>query len=199
MWGYEEGGQLTETVRRKPYSVLLFDEIEKAHPEVLDVLLQILDDGRATDGQGRAVNFKNTLIIMTSNLRDKQELKDRFRPEFLNRIDETVIFKSLEVEEIKRLWISSWISLRRLEDKKISFTASDKAKEFLAKAGYDPDYGARPLKRVIQRYIQDPLSLKLLSGEIKDTDKIEAVLAAETKNTKKGQAAIDKEIVFVKI
>ena len=110
--GYEEGGQLTETVRRKPYSVLLFDEIEKAHPEVLDVLLQILDDGRATDGQGRAVNFKNTLIIMTSNLRDKQELKDRFRPEFLNRIDETVIFKSLEVEEIKRLWISSWISLR---------------------------------------------------------------------------------------
>ena len=198
--GYEEGGQLTETVRRKPYSVLLFDEIEKAHPEVLDVLLQILDDGRATDGQGRIVNFKNTLIIMTSNLRDKQELKDRFRPEFLNRIDETVIFKSLEVEEIKKIVdIQLDILKKRLEDKKISFTASDKAKEFLAKAGYDPDYGARPLKRVIQRYIQDPLSLKLLSGEIKDTDKIEAVLAAEAKNAKKGQAAIDKEIVFVKI
>jgi len=179
---------------------VLFDEIEKAHPEVLDVLLQILDDGRATDGQGRIVNFKNTLIIMTSNLRDKEELKNRFRPEFLNRIDEIVIFKSLGVEEIKKIIdIQLDILKKRLEDKRISFEASDKAKEFLAKAGYDPDYGARPLKRTIQKYIQDPLSLKLLNGEIKDTDKIEAMLAAETKNVKKGQAALDKEIVFVKI
>ncbi len=194
--GYEEGGQLSEVVRRRPYSVVLFDEIEKAHPEVLDVLLQVLDDGRLTDGQGRVVNFKNTLIIMTSNLRDKEELKERLRPEFLNRIDEIVMFKKLELEDLKKIVdIQLEILQKRLAEKKIGFQMSDKAKEYLAETGYDPVYGARPLKRVIQKYIQDPLSLKLLSGELKEGVNIKACMADEAK----AKAHVDKGIIFVKI
>ena len=182
--GYDEGGQLSEAVRRKPYSVVLFDEIEKAHPEVLDVLLQILDDGRATDGQGRTINFKNTLIIMTSNLRDKQELKERLRPEFINRIDEIIVFRSLSINEIKKI-IDIQLNLlqKRLAEKKIGLQLSDKVKEFFSKIGFDPVYGARPLKRIIQRYIQNPLSLKILSGEIKDGENIKILTARESKNT----------------
>ena len=178
--GYDEGGQLTEAVRRKPYSVVLFDEIEKAHPEVLDVLLQILDDGRATDGQGRTVNFRNTLIIMTSNLRDKKELKERLKPEFINRIDEIIIFKSLGPDKIKKI-IDLQLNLlqKRLEEKKITLQLSDKVKEFFSKIGFDPVYGARPLKRIIQRYVQNPLSLKILDGEIKEGENIKIITAKE--------------------
>ncbi|HCD38317.1 MAG TPA: hypothetical protein DEQ77_06300, partial [Candidatus Omnitrophica bacterium] len=205
--GYEEGGQLTETVRRRPYAVVLFDEIEKAHPEVLDVLLQLLDDGRLTDGQGRTVNFRNTLIIMTSNLRDNEALKGAFRPEFINRIDEIIIFKSLGVEEIKKIVdVQLNILKKRMEERKITLEVSDKAKEYLANIGYDPVYGARPLKRVIQKNIQDPLSLIVLRAELKELETVKAALESETKGLKKNQLLteksetnIDKKIVFVKI
>ena len=189
--GYEEGGQLTEAVRRRPYSVILFDEIEKAHHDVFNTLLQILDDGRLTDGQGRAVNFKNTIIIMTSNigtesimgLEDKKEievqiqaaLKEHFRPEFLNRIDEVVIFKRLKKEDLHKIVDIQMKYLQsRLAEKNITLTLTKKTKDRLAELGYDPVYGARPLKRVIQKYIQDPLALKILQGEIKENDSIEA-------------------------
>lgn len=189
--GYEEGGQLTEAVRRRPYSVVLFDEIEKAHPDVFNVLLQVLDDGRLTDGQGRTVDFRNTVIIMTSNVGSQwayaglneeemekkmlDELKNHFRPEFLNRVDDIVVFHGLSEEQLKHI---VEIQLKRLEkllsDRKITLTLSDKAKAFIAKHGYDPVYGARPLKRAIQKYIQDPLSLKILQGDFKDGDQISA-------------------------
>ncbi len=189
--GYEEGGQLTEAVRRRPYSVVLFDEIEKAHPDVFNVLLQVLDDGRLTDGQGRTVDFKNTVIIMTSNVGSQwayaglneeemekkmlDELKAHFRPEFLNRIDDIVVFHGLSEEQLKHI---VEIQLKRLQkllsDRKIVLELSDKAKAFIAKHGYDPVYGARPLKRAIQKYIQDPLSLKILQGDFKDGDHIVA-------------------------
>jgi ATP-dependent Clp protease ATP-binding subunit ClpB len=185
--GYEEGGYLTEAVRRRPYSVVLFDEIEKAHPDVFNVLLQILEDGRLTDGQGRTVDFKNTVIIMTSNLgsqfitdvTDRKEMERRvtaalqqaFKPEFLNRIDEVVIFNPLGREEIKHIVD---IQLKRLDkllaDRKISLEVSDAAKALLAERGYDPVYGARPLKRTIQRMLQDPLALKILDGEFGEGD-----------------------------
>ena len=188
--GYEEGGQLTEAVRRRPYSVVLFDEIEKAHPEVFNVLLQVLDDGRLTDGQGRTVDFRNTVIIMTSNIgsqyiqdlvHDEQAmrnqvmaaLRQQFRPEFLNRIDEIVIFHPLQREHLKQI---IEIQLRRLREllaeRKITITLTDAAKELLIDEGYDPVYGARPLKRVLQRRIHDPLALKLLQGEIRDGDHV---------------------------
>ena len=189
--GYEEGGQLTEAVRRKPYSVVLFDEIEKAHPDVFNALLQILEDGRMTDGQGRTVDFKNTVIIMTSNLGSQhiQELGEKqrkemerqvmaalrqaFKPEFLNRIDETVIFNSLGREQIKAI---VEIQLRRLErmlaDRKLKLEVSDKAKALLVEKGYDPVYGARPLKRTIQRWIQDPLATKILAGEFREGERV---------------------------
>jgi ATP-dependent Clp protease ATP-binding subunit ClpB len=189
--GYEEGGHLTEAVRRRPYSVVLFDEIEKAHPDVFNALLQILDDGRMTDGQGRTVDFKNAVIIMTSNVgsqyiqdlgeKDRKEmertvtaaLRSAFKPEFLNRIDEVVVFNSLGRNEIKQI---VEIQLRRLErmlvERKMSLEVTDRAKEFLAEKGYDPVYGARPLKRTIQRLIQDPLALKILQGEFREGDKI---------------------------
>ncbi|HTM08414.1 MAG TPA: ATP-dependent chaperone ClpB [Verrucomicrobiae bacterium] len=188
--GYEEGGYLTEAVRRRPYSVVLFDEIEKAHPDVFNVLLQILEDGRLTDGQARTVDFKNTVIIMTSNLGsqfitdvggDRKEMERRvtaslqqaFKPEFLNRIDEVVIFNPLGREEIKHI---VEIQLKRLDkllaDRKISLAVSDVAKALLAEKGYDPVYGARPLKRTIQRMIQDPLALKILDGEFLEGDRI---------------------------
>jgi ATP-dependent Clp protease ATP-binding subunit ClpB len=183
--GYDEGGYLTEAVRRHPYSVILFDEIEKAHPDVFNALLQILDDGRMTDGKGRTVDFKNTVLIMTSNVgsqwinelkgKDDPEMENRvmdalrntFRPEFLNRIDETIIFNSLGLEEIKRI-VDIQVSLlkKRLESSKITLELTENAREYLANTGFDPVYGARPLKRAIQRYVQDPLSIKILEGDI---------------------------------
>lgn len=189
--GYEEGGQLTETVRRRPYSVILFDEIEKAHFDVFNILLQIMDDGRLTDGHGRTVDFKNTLIIMTSNIgspwiqelggqdtdqirqRVMEDLRAHFRPEFLNRVDEIIIFRSLGIEDIKQIVEIQLGHLeRRLKERKIEVDISDKAKELLAREGFDPTYGARPLKRTIQRLIQDPLALKVLQGEFQEGDKI---------------------------
>jgi ATP-dependent Clp protease ATP-binding subunit ClpB len=190
--GYEEGGYLTEAIRRKPYSVVLFDEIEKAHPEVFNILLQILDDGRLTDGQGRTVDFKNTLIIMTSNLgsqwiqdlgekdyhlmREKvmDSVRSTFKPEFLNRVDETIIFHSLRKEAIKEIIeIQLGFVNKRLADKKCALVLSDAAKELLVEQGYDPVYGARPLKRALQHSILDPLALKLLNGDFVEGDCIE--------------------------
>ncbi|MGN6755225.1 MAG: ATP-dependent Clp protease ATP-binding subunit, partial [Thermomicrobiales bacterium] len=186
--GYDEGGQLTEAVRRRPYSVLLFDEIEKAHPDVFNVLLQVLDDGRLTDGQGRTVDFKNTVVIMTSNIgsqfinqpglsddeiraRVTEALQANFRPEFLNRVDETIIFHSLSREQISQIVEIQLGGLRkRLAERKIELSLTPAAKQFLAAEGYDPVYGARPLKRVIQKRLMDPLALKVLNGEIRDGD-----------------------------
>jgi ATP-dependent Clp protease ATP-binding subunit ClpB len=189
--GYEEGGQLTEAVRRRPYAVVLFDEIEKAHPEVFNALLQVLDDGRLTDGHGRTVNFKNTVVIMTSNVgsqwikelggQDEQEMRRRvlealsqqFRPEFLNRIDEVIIFHALGMEQLVQI---ADIQLQRLQallsDRKVTLELTGEAKRHLAEEGYDPVYGARPLKRVIQREIQDPLALKLLQGDFGEGDTV---------------------------
>ncbi len=186
--GYEEGGQLTEAVRRKPYCVLLFDEIEKAHHDVFNLFLQILDDGRLTDSQGRTVDFKNTIIIMTSNLGSQYlmeseggtlsdatrkkvltELRSHFRPEFLNRVDEITLFQPLSLNEIKQIVELQLTLLRsRLEDRKLTLELTDHAKEFIAKEGYDPVYGARPLKRYMQREIETALARKLISGEIPD-------------------------------
>ncbi|MFN3227642.1 MAG: AAA family ATPase, partial [Hyphomicrobiales bacterium] len=188
--GYDEGGALTEAVRRRPYQVLLFDEVEKAHPDVFNVLLQVLDDGRLTDGQGRTVDFKNTLIIMTSNLgaeylvaaKDDEDMsgvrgsvmemvRGHFRPEFLNRLDEIVLF-----ERLKRTEMGAIVDIQMgrlhalLEDRKIVVDLDETAREWLADKGYDPAYGARPLKRVIQRDLQDPLAEKILEGSVKDGD-----------------------------
>lgn len=189
--GYEEGGYLTEAVRRRPYSIVLLDEIEKAHPEVFNILLQILDDGRLTDGHGRTVDFKNTVIIMTSNIgsqwivdlgeKDYEEMKRRvmdavrahFKPEFLNRIDEFIIFHGLGIEEIKAIVDIQVRRLKqRLNEKRIELKITDSAKEWLAKEGYDPTYGARPLKRVIQKEILDKLAIKILEGVFKEGDTI---------------------------
>ncbi|MHB1610190.1 MAG: AAA family ATPase, partial [Sulfobacillus sp.] len=180
--GYEEGGQLTEAVRRRPYSVILLDEVEKAHPEVFNILLQVLDDGRLTDGQGRTVDFRNTVIIMTSNLgshiileeedpnrRQTQieaVLRESFRPELLNRIDEVITFSRLTKDEL-RLIVSLSLNevKKRLEERELTLEVTDLAKDWLAERGYDPQFGARPLRRLVQRAIQDPLAMKLLSGE----------------------------------
>ena len=190
--GYEEGGQLTEAVRRKPYSVVLFDEIEKAHPEVFNTLLQLLDDGRLTDGHGRTVDFNNTIVIMTSNVgsqylnegglgdeeirtRVMTALRAQFRPEFLNRVDEIVVFHSLTREHLEQIVEIQLRRLRRLlAERKLTLELTDGARRFLADAGYDPVYGARPLKRAIQRHLQDPLALALLSGEFGEGDTIVA-------------------------
>ena len=182
--GYEEGGQLTEAVRRNPYSIVLFDEVEKAHPEVLNLLLQILDDGRITDSNGRTVDFKNTIIIMTSNLGDEfalegdedkvlNELKDHFRPEFINRIDEVIIFKPLSKETIYEILdkIISEIE-ERLSDKNIKIKLTDSARDYLVDVGYDKDYGARPLKRVVSRTVENMIAEKIIMGEIKYGDTI---------------------------
>jgi ATP-dependent Clp protease ATP-binding subunit ClpB len=190
--GYEEGGYLTEAVRRRPYSVVLFDEIEKAHPDVFNALLQILEDGRMTDGQGRTVDFKNTVIIMTSNLgsqyiqelggKDRKEmerrvaaaLREAFKPEFLNRVDETIIFNNLGRSEIAAIVEIQLKRLRKnLASRKISLDLTESAKALIAEKGYDPVYGARPLKRTIQKLIQDPLAVKILGGEFKEGDRIE--------------------------
>ncbi len=186
--GYEEGGQLSEAVRRRPYSVVLFDEIEKAHPEVFNILLQVLDDGRLTDGQGRTVDFRNTVIIMTSNLgstyilsssedeareRVMEALHANFRPEFLNRIDEIVIFKPLTREQIQEIVDIQLQQVRqRLKDRGIDLQITAEARELIANRGYDPTFGARPLKRVIQKEILDPLAMKLLAGEIHDGETV---------------------------
>ncbi len=196
--GYDEGGYLTESVRRRPYAVVLFDEIEKAHPEVFNVLLQILDDGRMTDGQGRTVDFKNTLIIMTSNIgsqwiqelggSDRQEMEKRitealrasFKPEFLNRIDESIIFHNLQPEQIGEIVnIQMKQLVQRLNDLKIELHLSESARQFLGQKGYDPAYGARPLKRVIQKYIENPLSMEILQGNIAPDTRIEADLKGD--------------------
>jgi ATP-dependent Clp protease ATP-binding subunit ClpB len=171
--GYEEGGQLTEAVRRRPYSVVLLDEIEKAHNEVFDVLLQILDDGRLTDGQGRTVDFRNTVIIMTSNIRSADALGDRFRPEFLNRIDEIVEFEPLSREQLGEIVELQLARLRqRLAERGLRLGLTDEAKELVAEAGWDPTYGARPLKRALQRLVENPLALRLLEGEFGEGDTV---------------------------
>ena len=192
--GYEEGGQLTEQVRRRPYAVVLFDEIEKAHPDVFNVLLQIMDDGRLTDGKGRVVDFKNTIIIMTSNLgssylqaealRTPEDfekatekvtatLHGHFRPEFLNRVDDIIIFSPLGKEQLVKIVELRLEDVRRLlADRKISIELTDAAKELLFTQGYDANFGARPLKRSIQKLVQDPLALKILDGEILHGDHI---------------------------
>jgi len=189
--GYEEGGQLTEAVRRKPYTVVLLDEIEKAHPDVFNTLLQILDDGRLTDGHGRTIDFKNTVLIMTSNLgsqwiadlgpnqdeeirnRVMEALKAQFRPEFLNRVDEAIIFHQLGRDHIKQIVDLQFAQLKkRLADRHIEVELSEEAKELLVREGYDPAYGARPLKRTIQRLVLDPLAVKVLEGEFKDGDTV---------------------------
>jgi ATP-dependent Clp protease ATP-binding subunit ClpB len=171
--GYEEGGQLTEAVRRRPYSVVLLDEIEKAHMEVFDVLLQILDDGRLTDGQGRTVDFRNTVIIMTSNVRSAEEMRERFRPEFLNRIDEIVVFEALTREQLSEIVELQLRRLReRLAERGLSVELTPAAKEALAEAGWDPAYGARPLKRAIQRLLENPLALRLLEGDFAEGDTV---------------------------
>ena len=171
--GYDEGGQLTEAVRRRPYSVVLLDEIEKAHPEVFDVLLQVLDDGRLTDGQGRTVDFRNTVLIMTSNVRSAEQLREHFRPEFLNRIDEIVVFAALSREQIAEIVEHQLERVReRLADRGITLELTDAAKEALAEAGWDPAYGARPLKRAIQRLVENPLALRLLEGDFQPGDTV---------------------------
>jgi ATP-dependent Clp protease ATP-binding subunit ClpB len=190
--GYEEGGALTEAVRRRPYQVVLFDEIEKAHPDVFNVLLQVLDDGRLTDGQGRTVDFRNTLIVMTSNIGGEYlvaqpegedtetvraqvmaDVRAHFRPEFLNRIDEIILFHRLKREQMGHIVDIQLAHLQKLlEDRKIALTLDAKARDWLAEKGYDPAYGARPLKRVIQKFVQDPLSELILSGRIKDSEKV---------------------------
>ncbi len=195
--GYDEGGALTEAVRRRPYQVVLFDEVEKAHPDVFNVLLQVLDDGRLTDGQGRTVDFKNTLIIMTSNLgseflvalhenQDVDEVREQvmgvvrasFRPEFLNRLDEIILFHRLKRAHMGAIVDIQLLRLKKLlTDRKIEVTLLDAARELLAEKGYDPAYGARPLKRVIQKSIQDPLAEEILSGRVKDGDRVEVGVA----------------------
>ena len=202
--GYDEGGFLTEQVRRKPYTVILFDEIEKAHPDVFNLFLQILDEGRLTDGQGKTVDFRNTVILMTSNIGSRliyeaglmqgkisskngsameyegvqdsvlAELRNHFRPEFLNRIDDVILFHSLSRDQIKGIVEVQMNDLRkRLAEKRMTLTLTDKASEALADKGYDPAFGARPLKRAIQKYIQDPLSLEILEEKLRDGDAIE--------------------------
>ena len=209
--GYDEGGQLTEAVRRRPFRVILLDEVEKAHPEVFNTLLQILDDGRLTDGQGRTVDFKNTVVIMTSNagvelikregqigftsrkdevkeqksyenMKDKvmTEVKKLFRPEFLNRLDEIIVFHELSEEQLRKIVDLMVTDLQnRLEEHKLGLELTPKAKSWLAKEGYDPVYGARPLRRVIERYVENPLSSKLLRGEIKEGDTVKVDLGKD--------------------
>jgi ATP-dependent Clp protease ATP-binding subunit ClpB len=203
--GFEEGGQLTEAVRRRPYSVILFDEIEKAHPDVFNILLQILDDGRLTDSQGRTVDFRNTVIIMTSNVGSQMilergtadwaeveqrvlgALRQHFRPEFLNRVDDIIVFRPLSMAQLEEIVELQLTRLRQLlAERKITLELSPEAKHTLTSEGYDPTFGARPLKRAIQRLIQNPLSLALLNGQFQDGDHIVATEGP------------DGEIVFTK-
>jgi ATP-dependent Clp protease ATP-binding subunit ClpB len=186
--GYDEAGQLTEAVRRRPYAVVLFDEIEKAHPEVLNVLLQLLDDGRLTDGKGRVVDFRNTVVVMTSNIRDQDSLRSHFRPEFINRIDDIVFFHSLEEGHIKQIVeIQLGGLLKRLAERKITVELSEAAKDFLVREGYDPVYGARPLKRALQRRLLDPLALRVLDGAFREGDTVVVDVAGDELSFTKGQ------------
>jgi ATP-dependent Clp protease ATP-binding subunit ClpB len=209
--GYEEGGALTEAVRRRPYQVVLFDEIEKAHPDVFNVLLQVLDDGRLTDGQGHTVDFRNTLLVMTSNLgaeyliaqpegQDTDAVKDQvmsvvrasFRPEFLNRVDEIILFHRLKRSEMGRIVDIQMARLQKLlDERKIVIRLDGSAREWLAEKGYDPASGARPLKRVIQKALQDPLAELLLQGAVKDGDTVDVTSAKQglAFNGKVAQAA----------
>ncbi|MGY3106097.1 MULTISPECIES: ATP-dependent chaperone ClpB [unclassified Bradyrhizobium] len=211
--GYDEGGALTEAVRRRPYQVVLFDEVEKAHPDVFNVLLQVLDDGRLTDGQGRTVDFRNTLIVMTSNLGSEflvnqpegedtsavrehvmATVRGHFRPEFLNRVDEIILFHRLQKSEMGRIVEIQFARLQNLlTDRKIVLTLDGKARDWLAEKGWDPAYGARPLKRVIQRYIQDPLAEMILGGDVRDGDAV-AISSAGNVLTFNGRAAQTAEI-----
>jgi ATP-dependent Clp protease ATP-binding subunit ClpB len=196
--GYEEGGQLTEAVRRRPYQVVLFDEIEKAHPDVFNILLQILDDGRLTDSQGRTVDFRNVVIIMTSNVGstfilehgtgnweevERQvmaALRQTFKPEFLNRVDDIIIFHPLGIEQIGSIVELQLARLRRLlEEKKITLELTPRAKELLAEQGFDPAFGARPLKRSIQRLVQNPLALAVLEGKFGEGDQVVADVSGD--------------------
>jgi ATP-dependent Clp protease ATP-binding subunit ClpB len=187
--GFDEGGQLTEAVRRRPYSVILFDEIEKAHVVVFNVLLQVLDDGRLTDGQGRTVDFKNTIVIMTSNVGSHRileggpydrmraqvldELRKHFRPEFLNRVDELIVFHALTEGNLAQIVEVQLSGLRaRLAERRIELELSEEARQHLVRVGYDPTYGARPLKRAIQKEIETPLARKILSGDVTDGKRI---------------------------
>ena len=195
--GYEAGGQLTETVRRRPYAVILFDEVEKAHPDVFNVMLQILDDGRVTDGQGRTVDFTNAVLILTSNIgsqaildlggdddqheemerRVNDALRAHFRPEFLNRLDETIIFHSLRREELRQIVSLQVDRLRsRLDERKLNLSISDDATDWLANAGYDPVYGARPLKRAIQRELETPIAKAILAGRYSDGSSVDVTI-----------------------
>jgi ATP-dependent Clp protease ATP-binding subunit ClpB len=200
--GYEEGGQLTEAVRRRPYAVILLDEIEKAHPDVFNVLLQIMDDGRLTDGKGRTVDFTNTVLIMTSNVgsqfivsdaddeeihqKVEEALSQTFRPEFLNRIDDIVIFKRLNEDDLKQIVTLQVNQLvNRVSERGIKIELTDKARALLAERGYDPTYGARPLKRVIQKELVDKLALQVLEGEFAEGDTI-------TVDVKKGELTFSK-------
>jgi len=209
--GYDEGGQLTEAVRRRPYSVVLFDEIEKAHPDVFNVLLQILDDGRLTDGQGRVVDFKNTIIVMTSNIGsqvirelagDEERMRDAvldalgqsFRPEFLNRVDEVIIFKALSREQLRGIVEIQLESLRRrLADRHITLEVTEAAEDHLAEQGYDPVFGARPLKRTIQRLLQDPLAMRILEGDFREGDTIRVDFGAGRLQLERAGAALSEQ------
>ena len=220
--GYDEGGQLTEAVRRRPYRVVLFDEIEKAHPEVWNSLLQILDDGRMTDGQGRVVDFRNTVLIMTSNLgtefvqrsgslgflhregegedKENQEkieksLKATFRPEFLNRIDDIIIFSPLKLEDVERIVDLQLKELReRLKENNVSIELTDAARKWLAKQGYDKMFGARPLRRALQKYIESPLSVQMLRGDFVSGDTVLVDMKEEQIEFRKGGAGIPVEM-----
>jgi ATP-dependent Clp protease ATP-binding subunit ClpB len=205
--GYEEGGQLTEAVRRRPYCVVLLDEVEKAHPEVFDILLQVLDDGRLTDGQGRTVDFRNTILILTSNLGsqfiadqalDEAARKDAvmavvratFKPEFLNRLDDVIIFDGLTTAELAQIVDLQVDRLaRRLADRRLTLTVTPAAREWLALTGFDPQYGARPLRRLVQSAIGDQLARALLGGEISDGDRVEVDLDEAADTLTVGQAA----------
>jgi ATP-dependent Clp protease ATP-binding subunit ClpC len=220
--GYDEGGQLTEAVRRRPFRVILLDEIEKAHPDVFNTLLQIMDDGRLTDGQGRTVNFKNTVIVMTSNAgvelikREGQigfsakkdtvksraqsyedmkkkvttEIQKAFRPEFLNRLDDIIVFHELDEEHLRKIVDLMVKDLEnRMAERKIGLELTEKAKSWLAKEGYDPVYGARPLRRVIERNVENPLSSMVLRGELKEGDTVKVDLSKEEKLTFKPKTA----------
>ena len=196
--GYDQGGYLTEAVRRRPYSVVLFDEIEKAHPDVFNIFLQILDDGRLTDGQGRTVDFRNTVLIMTSNIggqhiidlgvdeepemrsRVMDALRGHFKPEFLNRVDDVVIYRALREEQIGFILDIQLKELdMRLADRRLTLSLSEEARAWLAKRGYDPQYGARPLKRLIQREVQDPLAMRILEGEFGEGTTVRGSLAED--------------------